>query len=282
MTFHARWAALASPTAAALLVWGLAGCGGDSGGGSGDQRAITEVARVAVTSGNADEVCRTAFSADFVRTVYGDLEVCRASAVDTEPADAATGATVTAVTVDGDTATATVTEQGGTADGATGTWGFVREPEGWRVAEWRIDYLRSGLATQLGPAYRAEGAGDPFRNATVRACLSDRLQQLADPEFRATAYEIARRSGAADSTLSGWYADCTGGVSSLRLDFEDVLRQADIPAEVIECTVKRLRRTVSDAQIRTMGRSGLDKPPAAVQKRIANATIACVEESRRG
>ncbi len=270
-----RWAA--APATLALL---LSGCGEDDAAGNSDAAQITAVARAVVTSGNAEEVCRTGFSADFVSSVYGDLEVCRAAAVDTDATDAATGASVTAITIDGDTATATVTEQGGAADGASGTWGFVRDAGGWQVAEWRIDYLRAGLAAQLGPAYRAEGPDDPFRNATVRACLSDHLQALADPEFRATAYQIHRRSGAGDDTISGWYADCTGGVSTLRLDFEDVLRQADIPAAVIECAVKRLRRTVSDAEIRSMGRGGLQAPPAAVQKRIENATVACVEAAQ--
>lgn len=257
----------------------LVGCGGGSGG-SGDERAISGLARVVVTASDAATVCRTHYSEDFVRAVYGDVDTCARSG--DRASDAATDVAVDDLRIDGDSATATVTERGGVADGATGTWSFVRDGDAWRVGEWGIDYLRSQFAAQLGPAYRDEGAEDPFRNPTVRACLSDRLQSLPDPEFRATAYEIHRRSGAGGETLSRWYAGCAGGASSLRLDFEDVLRQADIPPTVIECAVARLRRTVSDDEIRAMGRGGLDQPPASVRKRIQNATIACVGAAAPG
>ncbi|MBA3744400.1 hypothetical protein [Sporichthya sp.] len=272
---------LVVPFSAVLVAVPVAGCG-DSGG-SGDDAEITELARVVVTARQGDEVCRTRLTEDFVRTAFGDVDVCVTSGISDDPADVATGASVTDIEVDGDTATAVVAEQGGQADGARGTWAFAREAEGWRVAEWRIDYLRSTFAAEIGPAYRPAGPEDPFADPAARACVSGKFQALADPEFRSTAFEILRGSQAGEATLRGWYNDCVPGakgVSTLRRDFEEVLRQADIPAEVIDCAVLKLRETVTDAEIRTMGKSGAAAPPPAVQKRIEKATVECIESTQ--
>lgn len=265
--------------AAPLCVVLLAGCA--DGDPSGDAGEITELATFVVTAPTGDEVCRTFLTEDFVRAVFGDLDTCVRSGSDDDPADVATGATVTDISVDRDSATAVVTEQGGAAAGAGGTWAFVRDETGWRVSEWRIDYLRSGFEAELGAAYRPQGAEDPLTDSVVRACVSKRFQALADPEFRATAFELMRESEPGETALKGWYFDCaegkTAGVSTLRRVFEDGLRQADIPSAVIECAVLKLRETVSDAEIRRMGESGAAAPPAAVQKHIEKATVDCVE-----
>jgi hypothetical protein len=271
----------------AALVAGVSGCGGDDGPKAGsDQARITDLARFVVTAPTGDAMCSTQLASDFVSAVFGDVSTCRRAGADNKPEDNATGATVSDIAVDGDSATAVVTEQGGAADGASGTWGFVRNAAaGWRVAEWRIDYLRAEFKAQFGPAYRSDGSDDPFGDATVRGCVSDRFQGLADPEFRATAYEILRGSDSGDEALKGWYYDCiasgkTQGVSTLRRIFEDGLRQADsIPPQVIECVVQKLRKTVSDKEIRTMGESGAAKTPPAIEKRIERATVDCVDST---
>lgn len=264
---------------APLAVVMLAGCGGGGeGSAGGDEASITELVRFVVTA-PLGGVCQTRFTEDFVRAVFGDLDTC----VSSGSANGATAATVTDIRIDGDTATAAVAEQGGTADGAAGTWGFARDAEGWRVTEWRNDYLRSVVSTELGPAYRPEGDDDPFADATARACVLKKFQALASPEFRATAFEILRESEIGSGTLRRWYYDCVPGpgkgVSNLRRIFEDGLRQADIPSEVIECAVLKLRETVSDAEIRKLGKSGATAPPPGVQKRIEKATVDCVDST---
>ncbi len=69
-------------------------------------------------------------------------------------------------------------------------------------------------------------------------------------------------------------------MSALRRIFEDGLRQAEIPADVVECTMLKLRATVSDAEIRKMGKSGAESPPPAVQKQIEKATGDCVDAAQ--
>jgi hypothetical protein len=215
--------------------------------------------------------------------VFGDVDSCTNAGRHDTDANAPAGATVTAITIDGDTATAVVTEKGGAGDGAGGTWGFTRGADGWQVAEWQMDYLRASFKAELGPAYVADGADDPFADATTRACVSEKFQALANPEFRATAYAILRESEAGTTALRNWYFDCVPGgaegVTALRRIFEDGLRQADIPSAVIECTVLKLRETVSDAEIRKLGKSGAESPPPGVQKRIEKATVDCVDST---
>lgn len=269
----------------ALLTTGLTACGSDGPKPGSDEARITDLARALTTAPVNDAVCRASFTDDFVARVFGDVEGCVTSGTDDEPGDNATEVKVSDIRVDGEDATAVVTETGGASDGATGTWAFTRDAAGWRVSDWRIDYLRADFKAQFGAVYRPAGNNDPFTDPTVRACVSEKLQGLADAEFRATVYEIIRRSGGADEALKNWYYDCIGGdgadggVSTLRRLFEDGLRQAEqIPPDVIECVVAKLRKTVSDKEIRAMGESGASKTPPAVEKRISKATVTCVDE----
>lgn len=270
--------------AAVLTALLLPGCGG--GGAGGDAEEIGELARNVVTAVDGGTLCRSWLTTEFVTTVYGDVDTCTHAGGHNDPAAAASGATVAGLTVDGDTATATVTEEGGSADGAQGTWEFTRSDSDWRVAGWRMDYLRSIFRAQFGPAYTVAGEDDPFADPEVRACISDAFQDLDDPEFRATAYELLRDSAAADDAVRRWYFGCVDGagngggpdgdVSELRRIFEEGLRGADVPREVVECAIRTLRKTVTDAEIRRMGASGAPAPPPGVQKRINAATAACV------
>jgi hypothetical protein len=281
---RARRAAAALP--GLVLLTGLAACGGDGSAAGGDEARIIDVARAVVTATSGETVCRSQLSGDFVAAVFGDLDTCVRAGTESGSAADATGAAVTDVAVDGNAATAVVTEQGGVADGARGTWGFVRDADGWRVAEWRLDYLRADFAAQFGPTYRSDGADDPFADPVVRSCVSHRFQGLGDTEFRTTAYALLRGSAAGSQALRTWYYDCISGGggkpggSTLRRIFEDGLRQADqIPPDVIECVVRKLRRSVSDAEIRAMGESGATTTPAGIQKRIQRATVDCVDSA---
>ncbi len=270
--------------AAVLTALLLAGCGG--GGAGGEAEEIGELARTVVTSAPGAARCEAWFTPEFVTTVYGDAETCARVGAAADPADTASGVSVADLTVDGDSATAAVTAQGGSADGARGIWVFARSEGEWRVAEWRTDYLRSIFRAQFGPAYTVAGDDDPFRDPEVRACISAAFQSLADPEFRATAHEILRDSRAADDAVRRWYFGCVdgegrteeGGVSELRRIFEEGLRGADVPREVVDCAIRRLRTTVTDDEIRRMGAGGAPAPPPGVQRRINAATTVCVEQ----
>lgn len=269
-----------------LLLAGVTGCGGDGPAGGSDEARIIDLARSVVTATSGETVCRAQLAGGFVAAVFGDVDTCVRAGADHGPAEDATGAAVTDVAVDGNSATAVVTEHGGVADGASGTWGFVRDAAGWRVAEWRMDYLRADFKAKFGPAYHADGADDPFADAALRSCVGDRFQALADTEFRATAYAILRGADVGNQALRTWYYDCLSGgdgragESTLRGIFENGLRQADqIPPGVIECVVQKLRKSVSDAEIRAMGESGATTTPDAIQKRIQRATVDCVDSA---
>lgn len=287
-----RRVATAVPLLAALLL--AAGCGGGDGeGDSGatevkalDRDAITKTATGVVVAEDPQEVCGTLLTAQFVATVFTSEKTCRKSATP-DPGDvAATGATVTDIKVEGDTASAVVTDQGGQADGATGLWRFARDGAGWRVSEWSVGYLRSGYSILLGEKYKADGAEDPFGDPKLRGCVSTALQALDDAAFLDAAYKLFQEAKEGEELIMRLFLDCAGnsgaeGISTLRKLFEDGVRESsDLPAQVTDCLIENLRAAISDAEIRAMSENTGQNPPAPVQKRIEKATLDCLETTK--
>lgn len=297
----------AALSAALLTLTTLSACGG---GDSAAQKASAEdqagieraAATVATTyDGNAAETCKTWLSQHFVTSLYKNQKNC-AEPSDTSKKDAATGATVAELTVDGDAATAVVTHVGGETAGATGHWTFVRDGAQWRVDDWQTDFLRSYFSTGFGDNYDSDGADDPLGIPAVRACLVQKFTSLDDTAFRALMVSLFQQSGAAFGRLQDAVLDCMteapsdgSGISAMRQLFERGLKLAAakdkngvVSVKVADCVAKKLRKTLSDADIRSATENYLTGPGgddpskyyskpmiAAIQK----ASLDCYQET---
>lgn len=253
-----------------------------SGGDDGkDKEEITALVNYVTTVDNGEDVCSSHLTENFVRTVFGDLATCE-NDDDEEPNDEAdaTGATVTDIEIDDDTATALVRVIGGDTDGATGTWAFVQgEDDVWRVSEWRADYLRSTFEKTFGEKYVSEGEDDPFADEDVRTCVKDRMLGQDDAAFLDTAYELFRNSDESVRMLLGFMAECptdTEGVSALRALFEKGFRaKAELPTEITDCIVLGMRSQLSDEEIKELSLNRGAPAPEDVQSRIQDITLDC-------
>jgi hypothetical protein len=179
--------------AALFLALFVAACGGSDsdsdGGDSGEETAISEVIVSALTENDAEAVCNEWSTADFVEAVYGDIETCvkEAESESDDPEDVS----VTDIEIDGDSATATVTEVGGESDGATGTVTVVKVDGSWRIDDLGIDFLRSllreGLAKEA--ASGDDPSENPFANPEIADCIEKGMDALSDKQFRQIAYD---------------------------------------------------------------------------------------------
>ncbi len=248
-----------------------------------DQAAIANVAVEVVTSADKDakRVCSKLLTANLVKTVYKTQKICIRPSEDESPEDLATGATVTAIVVNGDTATAVVTDQGGIADGASGTWTFVRTGGKWRVDKFGVDYLRTGVAKTV-ENHEVDDPSDPFSSAEVRTCVVKRLATLDQEEFLTGTYELFRQTRRGTQFLVEQMLECgqaevSPGISLLRTIFERGIREGLIKqgrtAAQADCVVAELRAKVSDAELNEVYRSG--KYPDPVATKFRDAGLSC-------
>jgi hypothetical protein len=173
-----------------------------------DTLAITELASAVVTGKTPGHICNVLLEKAMVEEFYATTPACR-RLVAARPDDPAAVAVVDTVDVDGARGTATVTAQGGPADGATGTWNFVRTPQGWRVEGWSVDYLRSIVLALFGPRYEPTGDDDPLGSQPVRVCVNGHLQDKDDTEFLAAAKTYLRGGKPAEKVLAEAVAACS-------------------------------------------------------------------------
>jgi hypothetical protein len=265
-------AAAASPAPTALA---------PSSGPKADIKAITKLAK-AIDSGKAETVCRTLLTAAMITNTFGTVANCIA---DDNEDDRTTGATVASVQVTGNTATAVVTDQGGSSNGATGSWHFQRSGKGWKLGDWGVDYLRSQLDVNLGSGYKASGSDDPFDNAAYRQCFVDGMRAKDDPTFRTIALGLETNH----NTLAGpLFAACSGkgpgGVSPFRATFESGLRQEfhafGAPAEAADCVIDKLRTAIPEPNLINAVLNGAgSKELNKVSATVATATAACAKGS---
>lgn len=250
-----------------------------------DKEDITALVNYVTTVDQGEDVCSSHLTPEFVTTVFGDLATCEKDD-DEEPDEAedATGATVTDIEIEDDTATARVTVIGGDTDGATGTWAFLKgEDDIWRVSDWRPDYLRSSFELTFGEKYVSEGEDDPFDDATVRGCVRDQILDQDDAAFLDTAYELFRNSEKSVELLLGFMSECptdVEGVSALRALFEKGFRaRAELPSEeILDCIVLGMRTELSDSDIKELSLNRDQPAPADVQDRIQELTLECAGE----
>ena len=174
-----------------------------------DTLAITELVSTVVAGKTPGHICNVLLEDTMVEEFYATVPTCR-RLVAARPDDTAAVAVVDAVDVDGARGTAMVTAQGGPADGATGTWDFVRTPQGWRVERWSVEYLRSIVLALFGPRYQPRSADDPLSSQPVRLCVNGQFQDKDDIEFLAAAKTYLRGGKPAEKLLAEAVAACSG------------------------------------------------------------------------
>lgn len=209
-----RWTLWASAVLALAL---LAAC--DDGGGvtyptdsgpvasEADTLAITELAGKVVAGSSPGNICNVLFAKEMVEQLYATVPSCR-RLVAAKPGEAPGVATVDEVDVEGARGTASVTAAGGAANGATGTWNFVRTPTGWQVEGWSVEYLRSVVLALFGPGYEPDGDDDPLAAAPVRVCVNGQFQDRGDAEFLTAAKTYLRGGKPAEKLLAEAVAAC--------------------------------------------------------------------------
>lgn len=186
----------------AVLALGLAACSG-SGATEEETEEISGVIAEGIMTEDVEVKCVEVVGDNFVETIYGDVETCReAEAPSPDDGEKPDEVTVTEVEVDGDSASAVVSETGGDTDGATGSIELVRTEDGWKVDELGIDYLRSTLEQGFAADDSFDQDDGPLADPAFRECLNDRLQALDDEGFRQLAYDASadRNPGEAFNT----------------------------------------------------------------------------------
>ncbi|HEY3603133.1 MAG TPA: hypothetical protein VGL04_00575 [Sporichthyaceae bacterium] len=217
-----------------------------------------------------------------ISATFGTVNNCIA---DDDTDDRTTGAKVASVQVTGNTASAVVTDKGGSSDGATGTWHFERSGKTWKLAEWGVDYMRSQLDVNFGSGYKSSGAEDPFDNTAYRLCFRDGMLAKDDATFR----KIALGMETNHNTLTGQvFAPCAAkapdGISPFRKSFEtgvrDQLHAFGAPTEAADCVVGKLRTALDEAALVNAVLDGPgSKGLAKVSTTVTNASHACAQGS---
>lgn len=263
----------------------LAACG-SGGGGSDANQQITDTLTAGLKTNDPTVLCTKTFSTGFVQRIYGSPAKC--IAVETKNAKTnqpATGAKVTAIKVDGGTATAVVAVTGGDDDGATGALSLVQQGKGWRVEDLSTALLRS--------QFEAGVRNERSLAANLKSCIAGKVRALDDAAFRSLATGAMGDQPASLSQVKAITTDCfaetsastgssgsaSGAPSVLRKKFEEgvsqSLKQDGISAGAITCVERKLRSAISDKQILALIAAGGKDTPASITQATAGAMAAC-------
>lgn len=277
------WGKVAAVLAAAGAL-GVAGCGGSDGGGEDTAKAAKEMEAALVKSVTVNDPqveCVETVTKHFVATIYKSLATCKKAEAEKED-NPSTGATLTGVKVDGDTATGIAHMEGGDEDGASGELQFAKEDGTWKVDGLSAAYLKSSLTKSLS----RPGDG-PLADAGPRNCIRDGLLALPEAQFTSLAYDaISNRDNqtfikiATECISKATSGDSSSGdenVSFLRKKFEEGIAESakadGTSAAQIDCIVKELRKTITDDEI--LAQVGKKEAGAELTKKAAAAIIDC-------
>ena len=268
-----------SSATAIVAVIGLVACGGDSA--KDEEPAVKRAVEQAVTTKDAKRKCEELSTESFVKRVYGDLAQCRRAESQTDDPPP-TGATVSAVEVEGDSATVKVRLEGSDTDGASGTLELRKESGDWRIDDLGVDFLRSQVTTGLSSDQSTPALSDP----KVRECTREAFLRLSDSELRRVAYMAIADTDEGTEEIGKLLTPCltaaSGGsdsVSTLRKLFESGVAQKArsegiASPSAIACVNKGLRSTISDEEISKLAFNG-SKPTPAMQRAIVQAFGRC-------
>lgn len=290
--------------AAAAAVTLAAGCGDSddpSAAGGDDEAKITAVATKALTTTDAEVKCVEVVTPGFVDRVYSSLAQCRkAEAPDPDDEESApTGAEVADISVTGDTASATVTVQGGANDKAAGILRFAKDGDAWKVDDLDVSFLRSQLAQGIGNrTYTA--ADGPLVQPAFRACVLKGLGALDDATFKTVAlkgiakttpdplfvevFSSCQGNGAPDGDPTKLTADgkLPKAPTRIRQQFEAGLiktaARSSADAKKVTCILLALRRSITDAEIAAQiakGQTELAKADNPLTSSIRKAGEGC-------
>ncbi|HEY2834156.1 MAG TPA: hypothetical protein VGJ14_17135 [Sporichthyaceae bacterium] len=252
-----------------------------SSGSKADIIAITKLTK-SIETGKPELACKTLMNTAMISSTFGTVDNCVAGADEDDPT---TAVTAVSIQVNGNKATAIVTDSGGANDGATGTWHFERTGKTWKLAGWGVDYMRSLTAVNFGPNYKATEADDPFANAGYRLCVRDGMVAKDDAAFRKLALEMETdHNTVAGSVFAACASKGPGGESPFRAIFEKGLRQEfhayGAPAEAADCVIDKLRTAIPEANLINAVLNGTgSKELSKVSTTVATATQACAKGS---
>lgn len=221
---------------------------------SADNDAITNLVTEVEVIHDYKAQCKQLFTSAYIREAFGTLTDCQKWGFQTL-SDYPTSANVTSILGSGNWATGVVTDHGGIVDGATGPWTFERSAAGqWELADESAAYVRGAYADQLGPGYQAQGAEDPFANATYRACVVSALGAKGDDQFKSMVLGLqTHHSNGFGDAINGCSAQAPGGVSPFRVVFETGMKKQaatdHMPTTLVNCIISGLRTAVSDADL---------------------------------
>lgn len=267
-----------SLTTAVFAALGLLACGG----GGDDEQAIKRAVTQAITTKDAALKCDRLATTSFVTRVYGNPAQCRTAERPSTGDEPPTGANVSGVKIDGDSATAKLRVSGGDSDGASGTIELRKVSGDWRVDDLGVDFLRSQVRTGL--ANSSDDDDEPFADPKVRDCASKAFLRLDDPQLRRIAYMAIAETDAGKTQLGKLLAPClskpssAGNVSFLRRRFESGItssaRKDGMSQRTIDCINRQLRSSISDEEISKLALNGA-KPTPAIKRRTAEAFGRC-------
>ncbi|HEU4980511.1 MAG TPA: hypothetical protein VFT14_04780 [Solirubrobacterales bacterium] len=167
-----------------VLPLALAACGDD--GESGDEDQISEAIETAATGTDAEEKCTVVVTQSFVEQTQFATGDAAVAACEEEATDAvADSVEVSAIEVDGESATAEAAFTGGSLDGQTLVILVVKEDDRWKLDQLEefVDFDAQAFAAGL--AEEAGAAGDAPQE--VVDCVVEQVQST-DPEQVQAAY----------------------------------------------------------------------------------------------
>jgi len=273
--------ALAPTAVAVLIALGLPACGGGDDQTPAIKRAVVQ----ASTTRDATLKCGKLATKSFVTRVYGTLAQCHTAEKPSSSDDPSTGATVSDVKVDGDSATVKVRLAGGDTDGASGTIDLRKEQGDWRVDDLGVDFLRSQVQTGLA----SSGNDQTFKDPKVRDCARQAFVRLPDSELRRIAYLAIAETDEGKTAVGKLLLPClklssgeAGSVSFLRRKFESGIassaRKNGLSASTIDCINGQLRSSISDDEIAKLAFNG-GKATAAMKRVSTEAFAQCAGDS---
>ena len=228
--------------------------------------------------------CEEVATQGFIRRVYGDVGQCRRAEKPESGDEPPRDVRVSDVKVDGDRATASVLYVGGETDGAKGAFELRKEEDEWRIDDLGVDLLRSQVEKGLESGDQDTAL---LRSAKVRACARKAFTDLSDEQLKRVAYASISERESDQRQVAAVLTPClsvdgsgTGAqrTSFLREKFEQgvtrSLRRDGVPQADIDCITRRLRSSISEAEIRQSATSGGRTTPEMTRKAAA-AISAC-------